>query len=92
MIDHQREDSVVSSAVAAVGAVAASATTPQGSGQGMPMHRVLSAPLLSPSGGSSDGTRPRRERLSGSGGLDSHSNRLPPIRQVNVVRILHNIF
>lgn len=94
MVDHHRGDTIdgsrgissgVASAVAAVGAVAATATTAQAGGQGIasvPMQRVLSAPLLSPAGGSSDGTRPRRERMSGSGGLDSHSHRLPSLRQV----------
>lgn len=94
MVDHHRDNvdgsrgisSGVASAVAAVGAVAATATTVQAGGQGIssvPMHRVLSAPLLSPAGGSSDGTRPRRERMSGSGGLDTHLHRLPSFRQVH---------
>lgn len=64
----------VASAIAAVGAAAAAAPP-------VSMHRVLSAPLLSPTGAASESSRPRREgRLSG--GVEQHSQRLPSLRQV----------
>lgn len=92
MVDHHRGGSgsvngsrelgsggVVSAAVAAV-----VSTMPAHAGRhdmaSLPIHRVLSAPLLSPNPANSEGTRSREGRRSG--GLHHNQPRLPSLRQV----------